>query len=271
MKHAVSRDTVEHISTSKREPSWMTELRLGAWDVYESSRVRRPESWDEIQAFVEPPMTSVPSHQWPPDLSTVIEERGDEEGLIVQRDSTILSRSMTKDQTKRGVMYTDLTTALRLNPDLVRRYFAQLVKPDELFSALNTAFWSGGTFLYVPAHVQVELPFHTCYWMTTPGAAVFPRTVLVAERGSVVSLVDDFLSADWDQLSLAVSTVELFVQEGARVNHKQIHHWGKGVRHENRQMSSVAFGGRLECSQVSDSRPVMTLEHVAELYPEVRV
>ena len=69
---------------------------------------------------------------------------------------------------------------------------------------------------------------------------------------------------------MAVSTVELFVKEGARVVFKQIHHWGKGVHHENRQMSSVDFGGQLECSQISDSRPVMTLERAAELYPEVR-
>ena len=93
----------------------------------------------------------------------------------------------------------------------------------------------------------------------------------MAERGSTVALVDDFLSADWDKPSLAVSTVELFVEEGARVTHKQVHHWGKGVRHENRQMSTVGVGGKLQSSQVSDPRPVMTLEHVAQLYPEVRL
>jgi Fe-S cluster assembly scaffold protein SufB len=106
--------------------------------------------------------------------------------------------------------------------------------------------------------------------MTTPGAAVFPRTVLVAEKGSLFSLVDDFLSADWDKSSLAVSGVELYLQEGAQVSYKQIHHWGRGVHHEDRQMSSVAVSARLECSQASDPRPVMTLERTAELYPEVR-
>ena len=195
---------------------------------------------------MEPPKTSVPGREWPRDLKYAIEERGDEEGLIVQRDSTILSRSITKDQTKKGVIYTDLGTALRLYPALVRRYFAQLVKPDELFSSLSTAFWSGGTFLHVPEHVQVALPFHTCYWMTTPGAAIFPRTVIVAEKGSVVSVVDDFLSVDWEKPSLAVSVVELFVQEKAHVTYKQMHHWGRGVHHENRQMSSVASGGKFE-------------------------
>ena len=145
MNHSISRDTVQHISTSKGEPSWMTELRLSALAFYEN--LPQDATMQEIQAFVEPPKTAVPSKEWPQDLSAIIEERGDEEGLIVQRDSTILSRSITKDQTMKGVIYTDLTTALRIKPDLVRKYFAQLVKPDELFSALSTAFWSGGSFL----------------------------------------------------------------------------------------------------------------------------
>ncbi len=249
----------------------MTAMRLDAWRAYERFSTDRPNvSLDRIQAFAEPPQSSVPSHEWPSDLKYVVEERGDEEGLIVQRDSTVLSRSITKEQTKRGVLYTDLSTALRQMPDLVQRSFGRQVKWDDPFAALSTAFWNGGTFLYVPANVQVYLPFHTCYWMTTPHSAVFPRTLLVAERGSIVSLVDDFLSVDWDQDALAVSAVELFVEEKAHVNYKQIHHWGRGVHHEDRQMSSVAASGKLESSRVSDPRPVMTLEHAAELYPEVR-
>ena len=94
---------------------------------------------------------------------------------------------------------------------------------------------------------------------------------MVAERGSIVTLIDDFLSVDWDQDALAISAVELFVQEKARMTYKQIHHWGRGVRHENRQMSSVAASGKLECSQSSGARPKVTLEKAAELYPEVRV
>jgi Fe-S cluster assembly scaffold protein SufB len=156
-------------------------------------------------------------------------------------------------------------------PELVKRYYAQQVKPEDPYSALSAAFWSGGAFLYVPAHVEIELPFHACYWMTTPGSAVFGRTLLVAERGSRVSFIDDFLSVDWDQPALAVSAVELYVQEEARVTYKQIHHWGAGVQHENRQMSSVAASGHLQSSHMSDPRPVMTLERAAELYPEVRL
>src|SRR5437667_26822 len=168
IKQPIHPVTVERLSESRAEPSWMTELRLSAWNVYESSDVRRStfdagrRTLDGLQAFVEPPKSSVPSHQWPRDLKYVVEERGDEEGLIVQRDSTVLSRSITKEQSKRGVIYTDLSTALRLEPERVRSAFAQQVRSEDRFSALSTAFWSGGTFLYVPAHVKVHLPFHTC-------------------------------------------------------------------------------------------------------------
>jgi Fe-S cluster assembly scaffold protein SufB len=266
-----NRDSIERLSTDKEEPTWMTALRLASWEAYERLTKDAPVSiLEDVQAYAEPPRASVPSHEWPEDLKYVVEERGDEEGLIMQRDSTILSRSITKDQTKKGVIFTDLNMALRLYPELVQKYLARQVKWDDPFAALNTAFWSGGTFLYVPENVRIHLPFHTCYWMTTPHSAVFPRTLVMAERGSIVTLVDDFLSVDWNQETLAVSAVELSVQEKAIVSYTQIHHWGRGVRHENRQMSSVAASGRLESAQTSAARAKITLERAAELFPEVR-
>ena len=266
-----SRGSIERLSADKEEPTWLTALRLASWEAYERLTADRPAVvLEDIQAYAEPPRASVPSHDWPEDLKYVVEERGDEEGLIMQRDSTILSRSITKDQTKKGVIFTDLNMALRLYPELVQKHLARQVKWDDAFAALNSAFWSGGTFLYVPEHVEVKLPFHTCYWMTTPHSAVFPRTLVVAEHGSTVTLVDDFLSVDWNQETLAVSAVELTVGAKARVNYTQIHHWGRGVRHENRQMTSVASSGRLECAQTSAARAKITLEKAAELFPEVR-
>ncbi len=264
-----SRASVLRLSESVQEPGWMVDLRVSAWEAYESSDVQRPTSIG-LSAYAEPPSESVPSHQWPRDLKDVIEERGDEEGLIIQRDATVLSRSMTKEQAKRGVLFMDLNTAVREVPELVQRYLARQLGSEDPFAALSTAFWKGGTFLFVPAHVEIELPFHTCYWMTTPHAAVFPRTLLIAERGSQVSFLDDFLSLDWDQEALAISAVELYVQEVARVNYRQLHHWGRGVRHENRQVSSVAPSGMLDARHTKEPRPAMSLERAALLYPEVR-
>ena len=105
MKNAVDRGTIEALSQEKREPSWLTELRLSAWDTYVSEAGKAGDLLAEIQAIVEPHKTAIPSNQWPENLSAVVEERGDEEGLLVQRDSTVQSRSITKEQTKRGVIY----------------------------------------------------------------------------------------------------------------------------------------------------------------------
>jgi Fe-S cluster assembly protein SufB len=267
-----SQESIEKLSAEQGEPSWMTELRIQAWKAFEAMPADQPKvAVSGIQAYAEPPRAAVPSENWPKDLKYAIEERGDEEGLIIQRDSTILSRSLTKDMTKKGVFFTDLSTALRLVPEKVRKYFGRQVKWDDPYAALNTAFWKGGSFLYVPEHVIVPMPFHICYWMTTPHSAVFPRTLIVAEKGSTVSFVDDFLSVDWDQDALAASAIELYIREDANVTYKQIHHWGRGVRHENKQMSSVASNGKLNSTYVSDPRAILTLENVAELYPEVRV
>lgn len=249
----------------------MKDLRFSAWETFQRlSKERSTVALDTFDAVCDAPRVSIPSEKWPRDLKHVVEERGDEEGLIIQRDSTILSRAVTKDMTKRGVLFMDLSTAVRNHPDLVKKYFAQQIRNEDPWSALSTAYWHGGSFLYVPQFVFADLPFHTCYWMTTPHSAVFPRTLIVLEKGARITFVDDYLSIDWEQEALAVSAVELFVAEQAKVTYRQIHHWGKGVRHESRQMSSVAPSGLLECSQMTAPREEMTLERVAQLYPEVR-
>lgn len=268
-----SRDTVERISRFKAEPAWMTDLRLVAWEAYErlSEKAPRDVPLESIQAFTEPPTRAVPSHQWPPDLVHVMEERGDEEGLIIQRDSTVLSRAITKEQVKRGVIFTDLDTALKTVPDLVRHTFAKQVRPRDRLAALHLAFWSGGTFLYVPANVEVKLPFHTCYWMSTPGTAIFPHTLIVAEKSSRVSFIDEFLSVHWEEPGLSIRAVEVFVREGAQVHLTQVQNWGRNVFHRDVQESQVDEAGRLRASHISGRRPVVSLERVAELYPEVRL
>lgn len=245
--HGVTQATIERISRLKGEPGWMTAKRLEAWSAYEqlAETEAREVALDAIQAFVEPPTQSVPSSQWPIDLQAAMEERGDEEGLIVQRDSTILSRSITKEQAKRGVVYMDLDMALKTKPELVQRYFGAQVLPDDRFSALHTAFWSGGSFLYVPANVQIELPFHTCFWLSTESAGVFPHTIIVAERDSQVSLVDEYLSPTWAKPGLSAGAVEIWAASGARVTYYHLQNWGESIYHVCRQSSQVADTGRL--------------------------
>src|SRR5579863_8455088 len=113
LTYGFDRKSLEALSQFKQEPAWLRRLRLEAWDSLES----RPHAHSgdvelaKLQSFCEPPKTSVPSHHWPPDLKHVLEERGDEEGLIIQRDSTVLSRAVSKEQSKRGVLFSDLDAA----------------------------------------------------------------------------------------------------------------------------------------------------------------
>ena len=241
-----SRRSIEELSWFKGEPSWLTQARLSAWDQYERFRaqnLRLETSLSGLAAFSEPPRRTVPSHEWPADLQQALDERGDEEGLIVQRDSTILSRSITKEQSKKGVLFTDLDTAVKTAPELVRPFFTGMDPQRGAEAALRAAFWSGGTFLYVPAFVDVVLPFHTCYWLSTPGMALFPRTIIVAEKGSSVSLVDEYISGDLQGLSLGA--LDVSIAERARVSYYNLENWNPRVLHHFDVHSQSAPTGSL--------------------------
>lgn len=252
----------------------MSEIRLGAWEHYAGSSAPSALSKLDLQTldvFTEPPRSSVPSDQWPATLAKALEERGDEEGLIVQRDSTVLARSITKDQVKRGVLFSDLDVALKIAPELVKKHFGHLAKPADALTALATAFWSGGSFLFVPAHVEVRLPFHVCYWMSAASTCLFPRTLMVVERHAHVALVDEFLSIDWPKPTLSISTVEITAKDHAVVDYSQFQNWGKGVFHTGRIETHGASTARIGTHQRQGPRQVITLERAAELFPEKRV
>lgn len=248
LKYPINRKTVEQLSWAKSEPAWMTQIRLDAWDRYES--LPAPEGlsgldFSQFEGYVDPPRQAAPWQEWPEDLQHTLNERGDEEGLIVQRDATILSKSITKDSVKRNVVFTDLDTALKIVPDLVKRYFPGPSVPDDKLAALRTAFWSGGCFLYVPEFVEVDLPFHMCYWLSTPNYALFPQLVLVAERGSRVYIMDEYLSSKLNGRNVALSSARFHVAERARVHHFHMENWGEGVTHLAQQGTNVESGGSL--------------------------
>ncbi len=246
-----SKQTVEALSAYKKEPSWMLDIRLRAWAMAEKFLAQKPAALEGLEAFTEPPKISVPMKEWPRDLSHALEERGDEEGLIVQRDSTILSRAISKEQAAHGALFTDLHTAVREMPDLVKKYFGQQAWPDTLAKALNTAFWSGGSFLFVPANVAIHLPFHTCYWVSTPQTGLFPRTIMVAERGAVVSMIDEFLSPTWDSPGHSTGCAEIWVADRARAHYLTIENLAGTIRHAHHEEAQIDVSGKLISFSVS--------------------
>jgi Fe-S cluster assembly protein SufD len=268
-----SRDAVEALSAYKREPSWMTQRRLKAWDAYQAAPLSPAElgfELDQIRPFTAPPTDPVPSRLWPSELQHALDERGDEEGLIVQRDSTILSRAISKEFSKKGVIFADLDFALQSEPELVERYFGSCVKPNNPFAALTTAFWSGGTFLYVPEHIAIHLPFHTCLWMSQANTGVFSHTLMIVEEGGSASFIDEGVSAEWDQPGLLLESIEAIVGIRGCLNYFWMEHWGKSVSYRREEKSELNFQGRFLSGRM-EKRPATTLERVAELHPEIRV
>lgn len=243
--YPISRATVEKLSWLKGEPAWLTEMRLKAWAVYEEAPHKEVAgfSLDQIHALTEAPRNTIPSHQWPRDLQHALDERGDEEGLIVHRDSTVLSKAITKESTKKGVIFTDLETAVKTVPELVKRYLGSQVAPTDAWTALNAAFWSGGSFLYVPAHTDLLLPFHSLYWLSNPSAAIFSHTLIIAEVGSNVSFVDEYLSGNIPGLSVGVA--ELIAREKSHLHYYALQNWGRQVHHESRRAAEVSGSGEL--------------------------
>jgi Fe-S cluster assembly scaffold protein SufB len=243
VKHFFNRAGVEALSAARKDPAWLAELRLEAWARFETLRENSSLSAEQINSFeswMEPPTRAIPPSEWPHDLRHTMEERGDEEALIIQRDSTVLSRSITKDSSKRGVIFTDLETAARTLPDLVRPALGRQILLEDSWTALNAAFWTGGSFLYVPEHVSIELPFHICHWLTAPRASVFPRTLILIEKGSRVFFIDEFLSPDGDMPGLSSTVVEIQVRESAQLDYIQLQNLGQHVDHVERLASEVS-------------------------------
>jgi Fe-S cluster assembly protein SufD len=273
VKHTFSRSAVQTLSTLKNEPGWMTDLRLSAWDAYERAPLSENAlgfSLDQIQPFSTEPHAPVPSHQWPAELQHALDERGDEEGLIVQRDSVVQSRAISKEYSKKGVLFTDLDNALLAEPELVQAHFGKLIHHQSPTAALSTAFWSGGAFLYVPSHIAVHLPFHTCIWLSRPGIGIFYRTLLVLEEGATVTFIDEGVSANWQEPGLAIGAVEAFVGIRGCVSYYRLQNWGRSVTYHREEESEVGPQGRFLSGRL-EQRAATTLEKVAELHPEVRI
>jgi len=156
---------------------------------------------------------------------------GERAGMQIQRNSEVLSTQRADGLADRGVWFGDLDRAILEQPELVERYLHQLVPAKRTrFTALHAAFRTGGTFLYVPPDVAVALPLQTLTWVDVDGAAVFPHTLVVADRGAEVTFIDRYASPDLGR-ALSDAVTEIVVGDGAHVTYASIQEWGWGMTH----------------------------------------
>jgi Fe-S cluster assembly protein SufB len=240
----LSREVVESISEYKDEPQWMRDFRIKAYEHYES---RPTPQWggnlnqidfEDIHYFVR--ASDKNSRDWsevPEDIKNTFDRLGIPEaerkflsGVGAQYESEVVYHQVNEKLEEQGVIFTDMDTALREHEDLVREYWATIIPPnDNKLAALNSAVWSGGSFVYVPPGVHVEMPLQAYFRINTENMGQFERTLIIAEEGADVHYVEGCTAPVYSTDSLHSAVVEIVAKPGAKVRYTTVQNWSTNV------------------------------------------
>jgi Fe-S cluster assembly protein SufB len=240
----LSREVVESISEYKDEPQWMRDFRLKALEHFEN---RPTPSWggnlgqidfDDIHYFVRASETN--SRDWsevPEDIKNTFDRLGIPEaerkflsGVGAQYESEVVYHQVNEKLEAQGVIFTDMDTALREHEDLVREYWATIIPPnDNKLAALNSAVWSGGSFVYVPAGVKVEMPLQAYFRINTENMGQFERTLIICEEGADVHYIEGCTAPVYSSDSLHSAVVEIVAKPSSRVRYTTVQNWSQNV------------------------------------------
>ncbi|HLC94496.1 MAG TPA: Fe-S cluster assembly protein SufB [Patescibacteria group bacterium] len=243
-KKGISSRVVAEISHIKNEPAWMRQFRLKSFEIFvkksmptwggDLSRI----NFNNIIYFAK--ATNKQENSWeklPKEIKETYDRIGVPEaerkflaGVSAQYDSEVVYESVRLELKKQGIIFCDMDTAVREYPSLVRQYFSTLIPPhDNKFAALNSAVWSGGSFVYVPKGVKVTLPLQAYFRINAQNFGQFERTLIIAEEGSYVHYVEGCTAPIYTTDSLHSAVVEIFVKKGARVRYTTVQNWSKNV------------------------------------------
>lgn len=237
-------DIVRQISAMKNEPAWMIEYRLKAYEIFLS---KPTPTWggelgtidyDDIYYFVR--ATDEKGRDWndvPAEIKETFDRLGIPEaeqkflqGVSAQYESEVVYHSIRKDLEAKGVLFTDMDSALRLYPELVKEYFGTIIpSSDNKFAALNSSVWSGGSFIYVPPGVHVEMPLQAYFRINTRNMGQFERTLIIVDKDAYVHYVEGCTAPTYSTDSLHSAVVEIIVKEGGRCRYTTIQNWSNNV------------------------------------------
>src|ERR671922_493678 len=241
----LSRRLVEEISEYKNEPQWMREFRLKALEHFLSrpqptwgSPMLAEVDFDDIHYFVR--ASERAERSWddvPEDVKKTFDRLGIPEaerkflsGVGAQYESEVVYHQVREDLEKQGVIFLDMDSGLREHEDIVREHFATVIPPnDNKLAALNSAVWSGGSFVYVPEGVHVEMPLQAYFRINTENMGQFERTLIIAEPGSYVHYVEGCTAPQYTTDSLHSAVVEIIAKPGSRVRYTTIQNWSHNV------------------------------------------
>jgi Fe-S cluster assembly protein SufB len=260
-KKGLSKEIVKTISQIKNEPQWMSEIRLKAYDFFKQSSM--PDwgadlskiDFNEIVYYLKP--TDKPTTSWndlPKEIKETYDRIGVAEaekkflaGVSAQFESEVVYESIQKELDRQGVIFCDMDTGLKKYPEIVKQYFSKLIPIyDNKFAALNSSVWSGGSFVYVPKGVRVNLPLQAYFRINAKNFGQFERTLIIAEEGSYVHYIEGCTAPIYTTSSLHAAVVEIFVKKNARVRYTTVQNWSKNVYNLVTKRSLVDEDGIME-------------------------
>src|SRR3954465_2998754 len=243
-KRGLNEDIIREMSWMKGEPDWMRDIRLKS---YRHFQKRPMPNWggdmsqiyfDDIFYYIKPTDKQVNSwDQLPDSVKATYEKLGIPEaerkylaGVTAQYESEVVYHRNRDDLEAQGILFCDMDTALREYPDLVKQYFGTVIPSgDNKFAALNSAVWSGGSFIYVPPGVKCELPLQAYFRINSENAGQFERTLIIADEGAQVHYIEGCSAPVYTSDSLHSAVVELIAKPGARITYTTIQNWSPNV------------------------------------------
>lgn len=244
-KRGLSEAVVRDISARKNEPEWMLNLRLKALKLFEKKPMPLwggnldEIDFDQIKYYVS--STDGQAQSWedlPEDIKNTYDKLGIPEaerarlvaGVAAQYESEVVYHKINEELERQGVIFLDTDTALREQPELFKEYFATIIPAgDNKFAALNTAVWSGGSFIYVPKGVHVTIPLQAYFRINTENMGQFERTLIIADEGSHVHYIEGCTAPIYKSDSLHSAVVEIIIKKNARVRYTTIQNWSTNV------------------------------------------
>lgn len=277
IKNGLTEDIVEKISEEKHDPEWMHDFRLNSLKIYHEMKV--PDwgpsieglNMDNIATYVR--ANTKMKGDWsevPEEIKDTFEklgipqaERTSLAGVGAQYDSELVYHNVRKEVAEQGVIYTDMESALTGEyADMVKDHFMKLVTPhDHKFAALHGAVWSGGSFVYVPEGVHVEIPLQSYFRLNAAGAGQFEHTLIIVEKNASLHFIEGCSAPKYNVTNLHAGCVELFVKEGARLRYSTIENWSRNMMNLNTKRALVEKDGIIEWVSGSFG------SHVSCLYP----
>ncbi len=258
----LTEDVIREISEKKEEPEWLLDIRLKALEMYEKLPMPNwgPDlselDMSKIATYVRP-QSKLNSKTWddvPDEIRKTFDALGIPEaekealaGVGAQYDSEIVYHSIKDELVKQGVIYTDFDQAVKLYPDLVKEYFMKAIPmSDHKFAALHYAVWSGGSFVYVPKGVKLEIPIQSYFRLNAPGAGQFEHTLIIVEEDAYLHFIEGCSAPKYNEINLHAGCVELFVKDNASLRYSTIENWSKNMMNLNSKRVIVGKNGKIE-------------------------